>query len=172
MRGEPAAVIIFGAAVLPDGRPSPALARRIECAVRLADPSPGFYFIVTGGMGRFPPSEAEVMRDELIRRGIPASQILADDRSRNTRESILEVARILRSLPTMPRSNFVATDTYHEWRCRFLLRLLGVRTQHAKLSSGFAANGFLRWSFYYLREALAIPKDVFMLVLHECIDGG
>jgi uncharacterized SAM-binding protein YcdF (DUF218 family) len=123
-------------------------------------------------MGRFPPSEAEVMRRELMRRGILASQISADERSRNTRESIAESARILRSLPAMPGSIFVATDTYHQWRCRLLLRLLGVRTQPAKLSSGLAANGLLQWSFYYLREALAIPKDVFMLVLYKCVDGG
>ena len=172
MRNESPAVIIFGAAVLPDEMPSPALARRIESAVRIAAPSPGAYFVVTGGRGRFPPSEAEVMRRELIRRGIPAAQILADERSRSTRESILEAARILRSLPVIPRPIFVVTDTYHQWRCRVLLRLVGVRTLRAKLSSGFAANGFLQWSLYYLREALAIPKDVFMLILHERIDGG
>lgn len=172
MRSESPAIIIFGAAVLPDGMPSPALARRVESAVRIAAPSPEAYFVVTGGTGRFPPSEAEVMRRELIRRGIAASQILADERSQSTRESIIETARILRSLPAMPRPIFVVTDTYHQWRCCLLLRLVGIRTQRAKLSSGFAANGFLQWSLYYLREALAIPKDVFMLVLHERIDGG
>jgi uncharacterized SAM-binding protein YcdF (DUF218 family) len=112
------------------------------------------------------------MRAELIRRGISSSRILVDDRSRNTRESVLAVARILRSLPSAPQPIFVVTDTYHQWRCRLLLFLLGVRTQHAKLTSGIAANGILRWSLYYVREALAVPKDVLLLLFQRRFGGG
>jgi len=63
---QPSAIIIFGAAVWVGSVPSPALVRRIESAIRIATDNPGAYFIVSGGVGASPPSEAEVMKRELV----------------------------------------------------------------------------------------------------------
>lgn len=165
------ALIIFGAAVWAGGIPSPALVRRIEAAIRIAANSPGAYFIVTGGMGSFPPSEAEVMKRELIGRGISAPLIYAEDTATNTIQSVLRVVPIIRRLPTSPHTIFAITDTYHQWRCRLLLFLLGVPTRHAKLLSGLSANGIVRWSLLYLREVLAIPKDLIVLAIRRLVIG-
>jgi len=165
------AFVIFGAAVWAGGLPSPALVRRIEGAVRMAGETQGGYFIVTGGLGSFPPSEAEVMKRELIRRGVPASEIYLEETATNTLESVLRVVPIIRGLPTYPRNIFAITDTYHQWRCRLLLWLFGVSTCHAKLSSGYSTNGIVRWSLLYMREALAIPKDLIVLAIRRLVIG-
>lgn len=162
---QPSAIIIFGAAVWVGSVPSPALVRRIESAIRIATDNPGAYFIVSGGVGASPPSEAEVMKRELVNHGVKADLIYTEETATNTLESVLCVVPIIKALPTRPASIFTATDTYHQWRCRLLLYLLGVSTRHAKLLSGYSKNGFVRWSFFYLREILATPKDLLVLAL-------
>lgn len=164
-------MIVFGAAVRAGSVPSPALDRRIKTAAELAEALPDAYIVVTGGAGRFPPSEAEVMKAGLVQRGISPLRILKDDGSRSTYESVLAVAGILRSLPALPQPIFVVTDTYHQWRCRLLLYLVGVKTRHARLTSGLPANGILRWSMYYVRDALAVPKDAFLILLRTRLWG-
>jgi len=160
---HPSAVIIFGAAVWAGGTPSPALVRRIESAIRIATENPGAYFIVSGGVGSFPPSEAEVMKRELINRGVMADLIYKEETATNTLESVLRVIPIIKALPTRSASIFTVTDTYHQWRCRLLLHLSGISTRHVKLVSGYSKNGFVRWGVFYLREILATPKDLVVL---------
>ena len=164
---QKSAIIIFGAAVWVGGIPSPALVRRIENAIRIAAEIPEAYFIVTGGMGSFPSSEAEIMRRELIVRGIQAAQIYTEQTATNTLDSVLRVVPILSRLTPQPHDIYVVTDTYHQWRCRLLLFLSGVSTRHARLSSGFSSNGVLKWGLFYFREALAVPKDLIMLFIRR-----
>jgi uncharacterized SAM-binding protein YcdF (DUF218 family) len=163
-----AALIIFGAAVRAGGIPSPALSRRLEAAMQIAAENPEAYFIVTGGTGDFPPSEAEVMKRELMRRGIPAGQIYTEDIAKNTFDSVLRVMPIVSGLPTKPSKVLVITDTYHQWRCRMLLFLVGIPTRHSRLLSGYSSNGILFWGLLYLRELLAAPKDLLMLAIWRC----
>jgi uncharacterized SAM-binding protein YcdF (DUF218 family) len=163
------AIIIFGAAVWTGGTPSPALVRRVESAIRIATENPGAYFIVTGGLGSSPPSEAEVMKRELIKRGVAADLIYTEETAANTLDSVLCVIPIIKALPTRPASIFTVTDTYHQWRCRLLLYLSGISTRHANLLSGYSKNGFVRWAFLYLREILATPKDLVLLAFSRLI---
>ncbi len=55
-------VIVFGAAVGADGRPSAVLRHRLEAAADWAKGRSNARILVTGGLGRHPPAEAEVMR--------------------------------------------------------------------------------------------------------------
>ena len=63
-------LIIYGAAVKAGGAPSGSLLRRVqgawEISQRLATPC---YFIVTGGVGKYAPSEAHVMQKLLLNLG-------------------------------------------------------------------------------------------------------
>lgn len=54
-------VVVFGAAVRPDGSASPALARRVGYAAAVAQDDASVDLFLSGGMGTHPPSEAEIM---------------------------------------------------------------------------------------------------------------
>ena len=58
-------IIIFGAAVRPDGSPSPALRRRVEAALRFGAGRADALYIPTGAKGRFGEAECAVMATQL-----------------------------------------------------------------------------------------------------------
>ena len=63
------AAIVLGAMVRPDGSPSPALARRVGHAVRLAHAGVVSHLLMTGGAVRHPVPEARIMRDLAVAAG-------------------------------------------------------------------------------------------------------
>ena len=56
------AIVVAGCRVLPDGHPSPALQNRTRQAVNLWRAGPAPTLVFTGGVGRYPPSEARAAR--------------------------------------------------------------------------------------------------------------
>src|SRR3954447_22731773 len=103
-------IIIFGAAVRPDGSPSGAMRSRVEaalaCARRLGDAA----FMPTGGQGRWGPPEAETMAQLLLAAGVPAARIWPVPTGENTIRSALACARALRGAD---RRGHVPTPGYH-----------------------------------------------------------
>ena len=55
-------IVVLGAAVWEGGQPSPALKRRLLHGVKLWKEGNAKYIIVSGGIGKHPPSEAAVMK--------------------------------------------------------------------------------------------------------------
>ena len=104
------AIIILGHRLEPGDRPSEDLIRRIDCAVEhwrethapLVMPCGG----ITPGHQR---TEAEVMRDMLIERGMPAEIIRLEDRSRITIENISNAMKLLGDGKTVA----LITSDYH-----------------------------------------------------------
>jgi vancomycin permeability regulator SanA len=155
--------VVLGAAVKQDGTPSGAMRRRVEGALLLSRASRDPFYIVTGGKGRFGPPEADVMAEMLISAGIPESRIDADRKASDTLSSIVNCTQIMR-LRGITEPVFVCSDRYHIARCRWLFLLMGVHTRPAFMPSGRAANGNVRWAYYYVREWFATPVDTAILV--------
>ena len=155
-------LIVFGAAIRPDGLPSGTLRRRIQTAFRSAENLGQVRFLVTGGLVRHPPAEAVVMRRLLLELGASEDQILIEDQARNTRESALFCAAILR-LQGDVGNVLVCSSRYHVPRCRMLLRLSGVRSRMGVGSEDAAAVGKGRFTYSVLREAAAMPLDALLL---------
>ena len=146
------AIVIFGAAVGPGGRPSGALLRRVEAALAFGAGHPGALYVPTGGLGAFPPAEAEVMAGLLRAAGVPAGRILAETTGTDTVSSVRAVRRLLRGcLHTGPV--VAASSAYHLPRCVLLLRLAGLKARACKPPPG-PAHWRLR-----LREVPALPWD-------------
>lgn len=107
-----------GETVLVLGCPITALWRwRVRIAVRSTDPSVA-RFIFSGGAVRTPESEAAMMADYAVRRlGVPAANVVLEDRSRNT------VQNVLNSIPLMAQSPAIkiASNTFHARRARQIL---------------------------------------------------
>ena len=160
----PTAIVIFGAAVRPDGSPSATLRRRVEaaaaCGARLVAP----IYVPTGARGRFGPSEASVMREILLDLGVPAERIMAEETGTDTLSSVRAVARMFRRLGhTGPV--VAASSAYHLPRCVLLLRLAGLRARACPAPKAPAARDWkLRW-YWRARELPAIPYDAALLVL-------
>jgi uncharacterized SAM-binding protein YcdF (DUF218 family) len=85
--------------------------------------------IVCGGLGRYPPTEAAVMRDILTNAGVPANVISLEDRSTNTLENIRNALPILTKLHT--KNVLIVTDLYHAPRAKLIARRLGLNAKSA-----------------------------------------
>ncbi len=156
-------ILIFGAAVRPDGQPSPALRHRVEAALAGARNHPGACFLPTGGIGRHGPSEASVMAHLLMESGIPREKIVLEDTGRDTLSSVRAIRRMLAKRNPDPHV-MVATSAYHLPRCMVLLCLSGISaTQCAPVSAPAATHWRKRW-YWRLREIPALPYDAFLVL--------
>jgi vancomycin permeability regulator SanA len=157
-------ILIFGAAVRPDGKPSVTLKRRVAAALVCAKGHNEVKFIPTGAIGRYGPSEASVMADLLRESGVGSDAILLEETGTDTLSSVLAIVRLLRENP--PRGPvMVATSAYHLPRCLILLRLLNVPAKPCAPTRERA--GAFRWKRWYwrLREVPALPYDAMLALL-------
>ena len=159
--GRPA-IVIFGAAVRPDGRPSETMRRRVTAAVELGEMLGGEpLFVPTGGQGLHGPAESAVMAKLLRDWGIAPERILEEPTGTDTLSSARAVARLLRDWEGRVHP---VSSGYHLRRCAVLLRLMGLR-----LGRGRAARpgpGFSDWR-WRLREVPALPYDAALAVWHR-----
>jgi len=90
------AIVVLGAAQF-NGRPSDVFRARLQHAVELWQEGLAPYLIVTGGkLPNDRTTEAAVAREWAIDHGVPAEEILAEDRGRTTLESLEAVGVIFR----------------------------------------------------------------------------
>ena len=141
--------MIFGAAVLPGGRPSQTLRARVEAAFQCG--GVGARYMPTGAIGRHRPSEARVMAGLLMELGVPSGSIVLEETGVNTRSSARACAVLLAQEPGPVR---IASSGYHLPRCLMLMRLTGV----AATPCPPPPAGDRRW-YWRVREALALPAD-------------
>jgi vancomycin permeability regulator SanA len=160
----PSVIVVLGAAVWEGGKASNAMRRRIDGALQSAQGRPDALFLVSGGVGKHPPSEASVMARLLQDAGTSSERILLDEASADTLESIRNCTRILRALPKFG-DVIVCSDIYHIPRCRWLFKLYGITALPGKVASGRSQNKASRWLYYQLREWVAVPWDTLMAIL-------
>jgi uncharacterized SAM-binding protein YcdF (DUF218 family) len=152
-------ILIFGAAIRPNGQPSITLRRRVETALAAAAGHPDTRFIPTGAVGRYGPSEASVMARLLMESGVQSNRILLEETGNDTLSSVRAIVRLLREHRS-PGPVMVATSPYHLPRCVVLLCLCGIPARPCPAPSGTNASlGWERW-YWRLREVPAIPYDV------------
>ncbi|WP_116131296.1 YdcF family protein [Tropicimonas sp. IMCC34043] len=147
------AIVILGAAVWQDGRPSPTLARRIAQGAAEAARRPGARVIGSGGLGREPPAEALVIARELVAQGVAAERILTEPRSTDTFENARYSIALMRA-HGLTRA-LVVSDAYHLPRAILTFRRLGVEAGGA--AARWDGKAPLRRAGYWLREAAALP---------------
>ena len=145
-------LIVLGARVDPDG-PSPALNRRLNCLMAVLDDHPDATIIASGGQGADEPmSEAQCIRDELIRRGVDPARIVMEDSSTATVENLRNSMALMKD----PAAKVgIITNNYHVWRATHLAQKLGLVNAH-----GIAAEYTGHTKFHYMiREAICIVVD-------------
>lgn len=94
--GRPRYAVVLGTQVLPGGRPSRTLDARVRHAAGLYAAGRVDRVLVTGGVGKHPPSEAEVMARVLREEGVPEEAIRLEKEAESTWDSARLVAEIAR----------------------------------------------------------------------------
>ncbi len=156
----PPVVIIFGAAVRPDGQPSGAMRERVSAALRLGE-ALGATYMPTGGVGRHGPAEAEVMASLLRDQGVTPDRIWLEPTGRNTIGSVRACAALLAGWDGVA---YAATSAYHLPRCVVLLRLAGLRALPCPPPRRPAAGSHRRRWWWRLREVPALPVDAALMI--------
>ena len=152
-------IIVFGAAVGSDGRPSAVLRHRLDAALRSAEGRPRVRFLVTGGLGDHPPAEAEAMRHYLLNHGILDKLIVTEPKGLDTWSSSVRCIELLKQ-QTDVNSVVLCSSSFHLPRCWLIFRTLGTAAGTAAIRSDRAVVGPARWLRSSLREGPAILWDV------------
>lgn len=125
--------IVFGAQVLPGGRPSNALAYRVDAAVALYRAGKVETLLMTGDNRTPEYDEPTAMRDYAIARGVPASAILLDYAGLRTYDSCYRARAVF---GVRPDEAILVTQEYHLPRALYTCASLDVR------AIGFVADPF------------------------------
>lgn len=154
-----AVIVIFGAAVRPDGQPSQTLRHRVSAAAAFGRRFDRPLFIPTGAKGRYGDAEATVMARQLHDAGYPTEAIFQETTGTDTLSSVRAVARLTGRAPV-----FACTSAYHLPRCLLLLRLAGINARACPPPPVPAAANHLRRWYWRLREAPALPYDALLML--------
>lgn len=87
--GEHVAIVTLGYALNPDGSMHEILIKRLEKTLELANQLPEAIIVTTGGVPQNNQTEAKLMADWLVEKGVKASRIYQDNAARSTVENAL-----------------------------------------------------------------------------------
>lgn len=151
-----ATVIVLGSQV-EGTEPSLDLWARIEAAEAYLKEVPETLCIASGGQGPGElVSEAVVIREKLIERGIAPERILLEDKSRNTRQNI-QFSKALMEQHQRTGAVAIVTDEYHQARAALFARREGL--------TAYAVPARTPWFIlpaFYARELLALTGAVLL----------
>ena len=146
--------VVLGTQVLPGGRASRTLEARVRHAARLYKEGGIRLLVPTGGLGEHPPSEALVMARILREEGVPESDVLLEDRARNTWDSAQLVAGMADKLGV--KSVVVVTDPVHCVRTVAAFRRAGLMASAEPVYSSPMWRGKWRRRGQLVREIGAL----------------
>ena len=146
--------LILGAAIWSGGVASPSLRRRALHAAQLYHAGLVQALIACGGVGRYPPSEAELICAICRDQSVPQEALFKEADSTNTVENIRF------SLPILERiaepDVVIITDAYHAPRAKIIARFHGLRpTSSSPTLTNVPAQARMK---AYAREGAALLK--------------
>ena len=149
-------MIVLGAQVKPDGTPSVQLENRLETALAAYMQQPQKIICCGGQAGQEPEPEGQIMADWLIARGVPASDVLPEITSGDTKENIRNAIRLL---GYTPERVLIVTSDYH------VARALWIAQDKGLTAYGAGSPTYWKWRFKnHTKEALSWIKYLYMKV--------
>lgn len=143
-------VIVLGCQVKGD-HPSVMLRQRINAAYGYLSEHPSSVCIASGGQGSGEVmSEAQCIKDELVKLGISPSRIIMEDKSVSTETNFEYSAEIMDRM-NIPRRAVVVTSDYHQYRSSLIARKHGFETYQTSARTSRAY-----FPTYFLREIIAV----------------
>lgn len=146
------AILVLGARVYADGRPSEALSERVMTGVSLYEQGYAKRLIMSGGIGEGGNSEPQVMRNIAVRAGVPDELILLDELGVNTEATVRNLEGIERQHGI--KSVLAVSHYHHLPRIQLLCARRRLRCYTVPADEG---SELLRKTPYYvLRETVAL----------------
>lgn len=146
------ALVVLGAQVHRNGRPSAALQGRVRRAVALYHTGYAPQLVVTGGVGEAGVAEASVMQALAVAGGVPERAVVIESQATRTLESARAIGKIGRRAGW--RSVIVVSDPFHLWRSALLFAAEGFAVQTAATDDRYFTARSRR--YYRLREMAAL----------------
>jgi uncharacterized SAM-binding protein YcdF (DUF218 family) len=145
-------VIVLGCRVDGD-TPTAMLAARIDASYQFLAERPGVPCIVTGGLGSGANlTEARMIYNELVKKGIDGSRIFLEERSASTYQNFLYSVPIIEE-HSLPRNVAIVSDPFHQLRASLFAKQNGLEPYAVSSASSWrTAPG------YWVRESLAVVK--------------
>ena len=162
VRGDPRIMIVLGCQVKPWG-PSILLQDRLDKALEYFESHPDTVLVTSGAQGADEPStEAAAMRDYLVERGVPAEQILLEERSTNTLENIRYSLDVLAEHGYDVTADIaVVSNGFHLARVRMIWGRVCGGTYNLSTLAAPSSHAPSRLKMY-IREPLALVKSFFV----------
>ncbi len=149
-------IIVLGSQVKPSG-PAVVTRMRLDKAYEYASANPETIIIVSGGQGsNEPASEASVMKDYLVGRGIDESRIIMEDQSTNTSENLQFCAAMNEDLTGS--SVGIVSSNFHIFRALAIAKKCG----YTDVTGIPADSVALYLPNNMIRESVGLLKDFIM----------
>lgn len=148
-------IIVLGAAVQGDA-PSPVFEERIRHGIALYQEGYAPVLIFTGGVGAGQThSEGSIARTMAVRHGVPATDILIEEKSRTTQQNLAEARDLMRQ--HQMKSAIVVSDPLHMKRATMMAEDLGIvavssPTPTSRYRSLKAKLAFLMREIYFIHH--------------------
>jgi vancomycin permeability regulator SanA len=147
--------VVFGAGITRSGDPSPALKFRLEKSVSLFEDQKIKRIFVSGRN-----AEAIVMKNYLLKKGIPQNDIIADIYGETTFVTVKNARQFIINNGLADGAVFIS-QKYHIPRIIFIVHKLGIRDAEFIAASPNKVN-VIEGSFIVTRETLAWLKNLFL----------
>jgi vancomycin permeability regulator SanA len=147
-------ILVLGSAVWPNEQPSPSLRSRTQRAITLYQDGLASHLILSGGLGRYPPEEAEVMRRLAETAGVPAEAMILDVEAHSTWESITQAREIMDQEGW--ETVIIVSDPFHITRALLMAEDLGIVAYGSPALDSPTYTLPTKRVFYTSREVLAV----------------
>lgn len=139
--------------------PSLMLSKRLNSTILMMKKYPNMNCIVSGGVGEGKQySEAEVMKEYLIKNGIDEKRVFTEDQSHNTKQNITNSKNIIYKYNLDSENVFISTSNFHLFRAKLIARRNGLSPKAEIVSKIPDEHLFPN----LVREYFAIIKTVFL----------
>lgn len=150
------AVVVLGAQVKPDGKPSVMLRERLDTGIEIYKAGLTERIIMSGDHGSDDYDEVNTMKDYAIEQGVPSEHIFMDHAGFSTYESMYRAKEIFQA-----ENIIVVTQKYHLYRAIYDAEAMGMQAEGVACDTAVYSGDKYR----KFRESIARVKDVGCQVL-------
>ncbi len=154
------AIVVLGAKVRADGSAGLGLQRRVLHAARLYKKGMADSIITTGGVGTYPPAEAEVAAKLLVQHGVPRSAIVLENKSTSTWENATYATQICRNKGW--KKVLLVSDPFHLWRAERNFTKCGLQVASSPVALEQWRAQPLQRVYWTARESVLVARDWMM----------
>jgi len=152
-------IIVLGAHVDANGKAGGSLYARAMLAADLYKRGLAKKIICTGGLGDYPPTEAEAAAVVIEGQGVNAGDIVLEPQSHTTLENARNAAAICRKQHWT--HIILVSEPYHLWRAYRNFNAQGLTVYPCPASNSERCREFRLRAIWTARESLATTRDLF-----------